>query len=67
MKKAKLFFINGVILTITSLALRGIGLIFNIYVANKVGSEAIGIFSLIMSVYSFAITIATSGIGIACT
>ena len=67
MKKAKLFFINGVILTITSLALRGIGLIFNIYVANKVGSEAIGIFSLIMSVYSFAITVATSGIWIACT
>ena len=67
MKKAKLFFINGVILTITSLALRGIGLIFNIYVANKVGSEAIGILSLIMSVYSFAITVATSGIGIACT
>ena len=46
--------------------MRGIGLIFNIYVANKVGSEAIGIFSLIMSVYNFAITVATSGIGIAC-
>lgn len=67
MRKAKLFFINGIILTTTSLGLRGIGLLFNIYVANKVGSEAIGIFSLLMSVYSFAITVATSGIGIACT
>ena len=67
MRKAKLFFINGIILTTTSLVLRGIGLSFNIYVANKVGSEAIGIFSLLMSVYSFAITVATSGIGIACT
>ena len=67
MRKAKLFFINGIILTITALAMRGIGLVFNIYVANKVGSEAIGIFSLIMSVYSFAITVATSGLGIACT
>ena len=67
MRKTKLFFINGIILTITALSMRGIGLIFNIYVANKVGSEAIGIFSLIMSVYSFAITVATSGIGIACT
>ena len=47
--------------------MRGISLVFNIYVANKVGSETIGIFSLIMSVYSFAITVATSGIGIACT
>lgn len=67
MKKTKLFFINGIILTITALAMRGIGLLFNIYVANKVGSEAIGIFSLIMSVYGFAITVATSGLGIACT
>lgn len=67
MKKAKLFFINGVILTSTSLGLRGIGLIFNIYVANQVGSEAIGVFSLLMSVYMLAITIATSGLGIACT
>ncbi len=67
MRKTKLFFINGIILTSTSLAMRGIGLIFNIYVANKVGSEAIGVFSLLMSVYSFAITVATSGIGIACT
>ncbi len=67
MRKTKLFFINGIILTATSLAMRGIGLIFNIYVANKVGSEAIGIFSLLMSVYAFAITVATSGIGIACT
>lgn len=67
LRKTKLFFINGIILTITALSMRGIGLIFNIYVANKVGSEAIGIFSLIMSVYNFAITVATSGIGIACT
>ena len=67
LRKTKLFFINGFILTSTALLMRGVGLIFNIYVANKVGSETIGIFSLIMSVYMFAITIATSGIGIACT
>ncbi len=67
MRKAKIFLINGVILTSTALLLRGIGLIFNIYVANKVGSQTIGIFSLIMSVYTFAITVATSGISVACT
>ncbi len=47
--------------------MRGVGLIFNIYVANQVGQEAIGIFSLVMSVYLFAITFASSGIGLACT
>ena len=67
MRKAKIFIINGIILTFSSLLIRGAGLIFNIYVANKVGQEAIGIFSLVMSVYSFAITFATSGISLACT
>lgn len=67
MRKAKIFIVNGIILTSSSLLIRGAGLIFNIYVANKVGQEAIGIFSLVMSVYTFAITFATSGISLACT
>ena len=67
MKKSKIFLINGLFLTITTLILRSVSLIFNIYIANKVGTEAIGIFSLLMSVYLFAITVTSSGIGIACT
>ena len=67
MRKAKIFIVNGIILTSSSLLIRGAGLIFNIYVANKVGQEAIGIFSIVMSVYTFAITFATSGISLACT
>jgi len=67
LRKAKIFIVNGIILTSSSLLIRGAGLIFNIYVANKVGQEAIGIFSLVMSVYTFAITFATSGISLACT
>lgn len=67
MKKTKIFLINGFILTITSLVTKSIGMVFNIYVSNKIGSEAIGIFSLVMSVYMFSITLATSGLGLACT
>ena len=40
---------------------------FNLYVSNKIGSEALGTFSLIMSVYMFFIILATSGLSIACT
>lgn len=47
--------------------MRGLGLVFNIYISNRVGSEAIGVFSLVMSIYMFAITFATSGISLACT
>lgn len=67
LRKAKIFLINGLILTLTAVLMRGAGFIFNIYIANQVGSEAIGVFTLVMSVYLFAITIATSGISLACT
>jgi len=67
LRKAKIFIINGIVLTSSSLLIRGVGLVFSIYVANKVGQETIGIFSLVMSIYNFAITFATSGISLACT
>lgn len=63
----KKFLINGLILTITTFVMKSIGMIFNLYVSNKIGSEAIGVFSLVMSVYMFAITLATTGLSLACT
>ena len=38
-----------------------------LYISNKVGSETLGIFNIIMSIYLFFITLATSGIKIATT
>ena len=67
LKKTKIFFINGFILTITTFVMKSIGMVFNLYVSNKIGSEAIGVFSLVMSVYIFAITLATTGLSLACT
>ena len=67
LKKTKIFFINGMILTITAFTMKSIGMVFNLYVSNKIGSEAVGVFSLVMSVYLFAITFATSGLSLACT
>jgi len=47
--------------------MRSISMVFGLYVSNKIGSEAVGTFSLVMSVYLFFVTITTSGIGLACT
>ena len=47
--------------------MKSIGMVFNLYVSNKIGSEAVGVFSLVMSVYLFAVTLATSGLSLACT
>ena len=67
MKRTEKFLINGTVLTITALFTRSISMVFNIYVSNKIGSEAVGVFSLVMSVYMFFITLATSGLSLACT
>lgn len=67
LKKKNLFFINGSILTFTSLILRSIGMSFSIYISNKIGSEATGVFELVMSIYLFFVTFASSGLNLACT
>lgn len=66
-QKSKLFLINGAILTSASLLMKFAALIFNIYISNQIGSEAVGVFSLVMAVYLFFITVATSGLNIAVT
>jgi len=42
-------------------------MIFDIYLANVIGSEGIGMFGLVMSVYFLCITFANSGISLATT
>ena len=67
MKKLKNFIFNSLILLASSIILQIIGLFFNVYISNKIGSEAVGVFTLVMSVYLFGITVATSGFNIAST
>lgn len=67
MKPIKTFFLNAIILTITSLIIRCIIMFFNSYISQKIGAEAVGLYGLVMSIYSFAITISLSGINLATT
>lgn len=67
MKKVKTFLINSVILVLTSLITKIICSTFDIFVANKIGSEALGVFGLISSTYFFFVTLASSGINLATT
>ncbi|MBE7036557.1 MAG: hypothetical protein E7403_04620 [Ruminococcaceae bacterium] len=60
-KRAKRFFINGILLGCTTVFLRGATLVFNVYITNIIGAEGIGLFGLIMSVYMLATTVASSG------
>ena len=47
--------------------MRFIGLAFNVYLSNKLGAETIGVFTLVMSVYLFFVTVGTSGLSMATT
>jgi len=67
LKKSKLFIINSVIIMMSSLIIKVIASVFDIFLANEIGAEAIGVYSLIMSIYMFAVTVATSGVNLAAT
>lgn len=67
MKKIKIFFFNTIILITSSLILKSIGVSFGVFISNRVGKEAVGIFQLVMSIYLFTITMASSGINFATT
>jgi len=59
-KKWRLFLSNAIMLSIVNIIMRGIGVSFNSYITNKIGAESMGLFTLVMSVYGFAVTLALS-------
>ncbi len=61
------FFYNGLLLTAVGISIRTVGLIFGAFVSRAVGAEGTGLYTLIMTVYSFAVTFATSGISLTVT
>ena len=65
MKKGRLYIRNAVLLACLNILLRGAAVSFNGYVAGKIGSESMGLFTLVMSIYGFAVTIATSSVNLA--
>ena len=65
LKRLRRFFLNAVLLGATTVFMRSVAVIFNAYVSGKIGAEGMGLYSLITSVYGFAVTLATSGVSLA--
>lgn len=63
--KSQRYFINAVLLSAVTVMLRAIAVSFNAFVAKKIGTQALGLFTLVMSVYSLATTLAISGVNLA--
>ena len=66
-KQAKQIFWNAMLLTAATLLMRTVGVSFQVYISNRAGAEAMGLFSLMSGVYGFALTLATSGIHLGVT
>ena len=67
MKHLRQFFLNAFTLTAVSLLMRTVAVAFNAYISNKVGAEAMGLYSLFSGVYGFALTFSTAGLQLAAT
>ena len=67
MKHLRQFFLNAFTLTAVSLLMRTVSVAFNAYISNKVGAEAMGLYSLFSGVYGFALTFSTAGLQLAAT
>ncbi len=61
------FIKNTLILAISALLLRVVGVYFNVYLSDKLGNEGLGILTLTFSVYGLATTFATSAINLTAT
>ncbi len=65
--KRVIFIKNTLLLSATAFFLRFAGMIFKIWISGKTGSEAVGLYQIIMSVYICVCSFATSGLSTAVT
>ena len=59
------FIRSACLLSVVSLLLRGISVSFTAWVNGKIGAESMGLFTLVMSVYGFAVTLALACVNLA--
>ena len=65
--RVKTFIYNSILLTLSAILMRAVGVGYNVYISNRVGAEVMGLYSLVTNVWGFALTLATSGINLAAT
>ncbi|RKJ40326.1 stage V sporulation protein B [Acutalibacter sp. 1XD8-33] len=61
------FFLQGAVLTLVSLFLRITNMGYRSYLSQHIGSEGMGLYQLILSIFMLTVTLSTSGISLAVT
>lgn len=63
--RGKLYLKNAALLTAAGLVLRLLGMIFRVFLAAQLGSEGMGLYQLILSVYTVFVSLASAGVNVA--
>lgn len=63
----KKFFLQGALLTLISMFLRVTNMGYRSYLSQRIGSEGMGLYQLIFSIFMLTVTLSTSGISLAVT
>lgn len=66
-KRGRLYVKNAALLTVSGFALRILGMVFRVQIAGYLGSEGMGLYQLILAVYTVFTSLASSGINVAST
>ena len=67
MSNRERFFRSGAMLAAVGLTMRTVTMLFGAFVSRAVGAEGMGLHTVIMTVYAFAVTFATSGASLTVT
>ncbi len=67
MKKTGKLITDTVILTAVGIIMQTVSVSFNLYLTKKIGTAGMGLFQLVMSVYSLSVTFSTAGARLAST
>ena len=65
MNNAKKLLNNTLLLTAAAFVMRTVDVSYNVYLTNKIGAEGIGLFQIIISVYSMSVIFSIAGIRLA--
>ncbi len=65
--RKKTFLLGALLMSVVNLSMRTVSLYFSAFVLSRVGEEGVGLFTLLMNVFSFAVTFVSAGLGLAVT
>ncbi len=65
--RSRSFWKNALYMALAATLIRTVGVFYNGVLSSHVGAEGMGLYALVMSVQNFALTFATSGVGLAVT